>query len=120
MAMESDGVSSGRTERSSSLMQGVFLLDGVEDRDGVVPKCKCGVYAVLYMSKTAHDPNRLFFGCPFFKKAGFPYCRFFRWLDRHTEHLGRGGKKKCAEDNEDLEQHMAMVGVENRVTNRIP
>ncbi|MED6142835.1 hypothetical protein PIB30_001035 [Stylosanthes scabra] len=101
--MESGGVSSGsrgsasgavgRSERSSSSTQGVFLPDGVEDSDGVAPKCHCGVYAVLYMLRTSSNPNRLFFGCPFFKKAEFPHCRFFRWLDRHIELLASSAKK---------------------------
>ncbi|MED6120266.1 hypothetical protein PIB30_019249 [Stylosanthes scabra] len=73
--MHSEGVSSvskrsaggvsGRSERSST--QGVFVPNGVEDRAGVAPKCHCGVYAVLYMSRTTNNPNRLFFGCPFFR-----------------------------------------------------
>ncbi|MED6156044.1 hypothetical protein PIB30_010965 [Stylosanthes scabra] len=125
MAMESEGMSSGprgsadgvqgRSERSSSSTQGVFLSKGVKDRDGVAPKCHCGVYAVLYMSKTANNPNRLFFGCPFFK-ARLPHCKFFCWLDRHTKQLEKIGNVKCAEDNEDVDQHLAIVGVETRVT----
>ncbi|MED6118989.1 hypothetical protein PIB30_007879 [Stylosanthes scabra] len=101
MVMESDRVSSGsrgssggavgRSERSSSSTQGVFLPNGVEDRDGVAPKCHCEVYVVLYMSKTTKNPNRLFFGCSFFKKARFPHCELFLWLDRHTEHLAKSG-----------------------------
>ncbi|MED6205304.1 hypothetical protein PIB30_016489 [Stylosanthes scabra] len=126
MVMENGGVSSrsrgsaggavGRSERSSSSTQGVFLPDGVKDSDGVAPKCHCGVYVVLYMSRTSSNPNRLFFGCPFFKKAEFPHCRSFRWLDKHIELLARSAKKKCADGNEDVEQHMAMIGMENRVT----
>ncbi|MED6136856.1 hypothetical protein PIB30_059694 [Stylosanthes scabra] len=112
----SAGRGAGRSARSSSSTQGVFLPKGIEDKEGVAPKCHCGVYAVLYMSKTTNNPNRLFFGCPFFKKAGLPHCKFFLWLDRHTEHLAKRGQKKCAADNEELEQHMAMVGVEYRVT----
>ncbi|MED6123688.1 hypothetical protein PIB30_051507, partial [Stylosanthes scabra] len=121
MAMESEGMSSGprgsaggvgrRSERSSSSTQGVFLPKGVEDRDGLAPKCHCGVYAVLYMSKTANNPNRLFCGCPFFMKARLPHCKFFCWLDRHTKQLEKIGNVKCAEDNEDVDQHL-----EERVT----
>ncbi|MED6198828.1 hypothetical protein PIB30_070179, partial [Stylosanthes scabra] len=123
--MESEGVSSGsrgsagglacRSERSSSATHGVFLLKGVEDRDGVAPKCHCGVYVVLYMSKTANNPNRLFFGCPFFKKARLPHCQFFLWLDKHTEQLGKAGEIKYAGDTDGLDQQLAMVSVEDRV-----
>ncbi|MED6145106.1 hypothetical protein PIB30_021915 [Stylosanthes scabra] len=125
--MNRDGVSSGsrrsaggvggRLERSSSSTQGVFMPNGVEeDRDGVAPKCRCRVYTVLYMSRTANNPNRLFFGCPFFKQASLPYCRFFEWLDRHIAKLARGGTMTNAEDNEDVDQHFAMVGFETRVS----
>ncbi|MED6215734.1 hypothetical protein PIB30_000739 [Stylosanthes scabra] len=100
--MNSEGVSSvsrrsvegvgGRLERSSSSTQGVFMPKGIdEDMDCVAPKCHCGVYIMLYMSKTANKPNRLFFGCLFFKKARLPHCKFFLWLDRHTEQLGKIG-----------------------------
>ncbi|MED6155855.1 hypothetical protein PIB30_009329 [Stylosanthes scabra] len=72
--MESDGGSSasrrsaggGRGQRSSSEIQGFMTAVGNE-RDGVAPKCDCGVYAVLYLSRTSNNPNRLFFGCPFYK-----------------------------------------------------
>ncbi|MED6163690.1 hypothetical protein PIB30_082471 [Stylosanthes scabra] len=106
----------GRSERSSSSTQGVFMPNGVdEDRDGVAPKCCCGVYAVLYMSKTANNPNRLFFGCPFFKKARLPHCKFFLWLDRHTEQLGKTGAIAYAEETEDEDKHLAMIEVQNRI-----
>ncbi|MED6130109.1 hypothetical protein PIB30_114825, partial [Stylosanthes scabra] len=56
-----------RAERSSSSAQGFFVANVGSERDGAAPKCKCGVYAILYLSKTSNNPNRLFFGCPFFK-----------------------------------------------------
>ncbi|MED6112871.1 hypothetical protein PIB30_065681 [Stylosanthes scabra] len=67
--MESDraATSSRRSERSSST-QGVYMPSLGEEMDGVAPKCRCGVYAILYLSKTSSNPNRLFFGCPFFKE----------------------------------------------------
>ncbi|MED6128879.1 hypothetical protein PIB30_102394 [Stylosanthes scabra] len=73
--MEIDGVSSGshrsgsgrRGERSSSSTQGFFAAKVGNERDGAAPKCNCGVYVVLYLSKTTNNSNRLFFGCPFFK-----------------------------------------------------
>ncbi|MED6198735.1 hypothetical protein PIB30_069384 [Stylosanthes scabra] len=85
-----------------------------EDRDGVAPKCRCGVYAVLYVSKTAKDPYRLFFGYQFFR-ARLPQCKFFLWLDRHTEKLGKIDSSTYVEDTEDVDKHFAMVGIETRV-----
>ncbi|QHO16017.1 hypothetical protein DS421_10g299950 [Arachis hypogaea] len=34
----------------------------------VAPKCNCGIHAILFMSSTQLNPNRLFFGCPYFKE----------------------------------------------------
>ncbi|MED6200782.1 hypothetical protein PIB30_088628 [Stylosanthes scabra] len=123
--MESHGVSSGsrrsaeggdpKLDRSSWSTQGVFAAKVGDDRDGVAPKCHCGVYAILYLSKTANNPNRLFFGCPFFKKARVAHCKFFLWLDRHTEKLGMVGAERYAEENVDVDAHFAMLRVENRV-----
>ncbi|MED6160976.1 hypothetical protein PIB30_056333 [Stylosanthes scabra] len=104
--MESQGISSGlrrstdggdgRSDRSSSSTQGVFLAKVGDNKDGVAPKCHCGVYAILYLSKTANNPNRLFFGCPFFK-------------------LGKIGEQKHAEETEDVDEQFAMLGVENKI-----
>ncbi|MED6122263.1 hypothetical protein PIB30_038204 [Stylosanthes scabra] len=103
MVMESEGVSSGsrgsagrlgcRSERSSLATYGVFLPKGVEDRDGVAPKCHYGVYA----------------------KARLPHCQFFLWLDKHTEQLGKAGEIKYAGDTDGLDQQLTMVSVEDRV-----
>ncbi|MED6143741.1 hypothetical protein PIB30_008688 [Stylosanthes scabra] len=124
--MESQGVSSGsrrsaggvdgRAERSSSSTQGVFLASEGDNKDGVAPKYRCGVYAILYMARTARNPNRLFFGCPFFKKASVAHCKYFVWLDRHIEKLGISGEQKRAEKSEDIDENFAMLGVENRIT----
>ncbi|MED6191199.1 hypothetical protein PIB30_113806, partial [Stylosanthes scabra] len=73
--MENDGVSSGsrrsssalRGETSSAPIPGFFAANVGNERDEAAPRCKCGVYAILYLSKTSNNPNRLFFGCPFFK-----------------------------------------------------
>ncbi|MED6200581.1 hypothetical protein PIB30_086627 [Stylosanthes scabra] len=124
--MHSEGVSSvlkrivggvsGRMERSSLSTQGVFVPNGVEDRDGVAPKCHCRVYAILYMSRTTNNPNRLFFGCRSSRMlARLSHCKFFLWLNKHTEQLAKIGAGKCAEETEDVDQHLAMVGVENRI-----
>ncbi|MED6220607.1 hypothetical protein PIB30_046369 [Stylosanthes scabra] len=99
--MESEGVSSGSARsasggrsRRSSLTQGVYAAKVGDDKDGANPKCMCGVYAVLYMSKTANNPNRLFFGCPFFKK---------------------NGPGKLAKEEQDVTEHFARFAVDNRV-----
>ncbi|MED6139447.1 hypothetical protein PIB30_083912 [Stylosanthes scabra] len=34
------------------------------ERDRAAPKCHCRAYAILYLSKTAKNPHRLFFGAP--------------------------------------------------------
>ncbi|MED6155413.1 hypothetical protein PIB30_004841 [Stylosanthes scabra] len=83
--------------------------------DGVAPKCHCGVYAIPYLSKTAKNPYRLFFRCPFFKKAEIRHCKYFRWLDRHIDELRRNGIVRRQEDIEDVDEHFALLGVENRV-----
>ncbi|MED6153591.1 hypothetical protein PIB30_103585 [Stylosanthes scabra] len=117
--MESQGVSSGsrrtagggdgRSDRSSSSTQGVFIAKVGDDKDGVVLKCHCGVFAILYLSKTASNPNRLFFGCPFFK-ARLAHCKFFIWLDRHTEKFGKVVDQKHDDEIEDLDEHFAVLG----------
>ncbi|MED6130102.1 hypothetical protein PIB30_114705, partial [Stylosanthes scabra] len=56
-----------REDRSSGSTQGFFATRVTGDREGAAPKCFCDVYAILYLSKTQSNPNRLFFGCPFFK-----------------------------------------------------
>ncbi|MED6115606.1 hypothetical protein PIB30_092269 [Stylosanthes scabra] len=119
--MESEGVSSGsrpsvgggRMERSSST-QGVFAAKAGDDKDGAAPKCKCWVYIILYLSRTVTNPNMLFFRCPFFK-AGLPHCKFFLWLDKHTEKLRKTGKGEVAEEKEDVSEYFSKIGMENRV-----
>ncbi|XP_057723664.1 uncharacterized protein At4g04775-like [Arachis stenosperma] len=59
---------------------------GDRDPDGVAPKCFCGVYAILYKSRTASNPNRIFFGCPFFKVKE-RCCRYFVWLDERLKKI---------------------------------
>ncbi|MED6153230.1 hypothetical protein PIB30_099773 [Stylosanthes scabra] len=88
------GIGDGKSDMSSSSPQGVFAAKVGDDRDGVAPKCHCSVYAILYLSKTANNP--MFFGYPFFKKARLAHCKFFLWLDRHTEKLRMVGAEKRA------------------------
>ncbi|MED6106934.1 hypothetical protein PIB30_009234 [Stylosanthes scabra] len=112
--MENEGAatSSRRSERSSST-QGVYVPTVGEDMDGVAPKCRCGVYAILYLSKTASNPNRLFFGCPLFN-GRMPHCKSFLWLDEHTTKLGVGGAGKRGEEVEDVAEHFCRMEYERR------
>ena len=48
-----------------------------DEKDGVALKYFCGVYVIFYMSKTNTNPNRLFFGCPFFEVSS----QFFMYMD---------------------------------------
>nr|XP_025673767.1 uncharacterized protein At4g04775-like [Arachis hypogaea] len=61
-------------------------MPGGYERDRVAPKCYCGVFAIMYKSRTTSNPNRVFLRCPFFK-AKEPYCRYFVWLDEHLKKL---------------------------------
>ncbi|RYR34545.1 hypothetical protein Ahy_A10g049495 [Arachis hypogaea] len=68
----------------------------------VAPKCNCGIHAILFMSSTQLNPNRLFFGCPYFKICSKhllseilffslftvhiveTHCKYFAWLDEYV------------------------------------
>ncbi|QHN94407.1 uncharacterized protein LOC110265162 [Arachis ipaensis] len=49
----------------------------------VVLRCNCGIHAILFLSSTQSNPNRLFFGCPNFKTAE-SHCKYFLWLDEYV------------------------------------
>ncbi|MED6157644.1 hypothetical protein PIB30_025081 [Stylosanthes scabra] len=49
----------------------------------VAPECNCGAFAILFMSSTLGNPNRPFYGCPYFKTPA-PHCKFFAWLDEYV------------------------------------
>ncbi|MED6167949.1 hypothetical protein PIB30_007621 [Stylosanthes scabra] len=117
MAMENDRVSS-ESRRSSSAMRGFFAAKVGNERDGVAPKCNCGVYAVWYLSNTSKNPNRLFFGCPFFK-IGDRYCKYFLWLDRHAAKFRNtdGAPVRYGEDEDVVNVHFAKLNVDNRLAN---
>ncbi|MED6143424.1 hypothetical protein PIB30_005998 [Stylosanthes scabra] len=122
--MESDGVASscrrsgrsgrsgggGRSERSSST-QGVYVPTVGEERHGVAPKCCCGVYAIPYLSRTESNPNRLFFGCPFFK-GNLPYCRYFMWLDEFTANIASEAAGRVGEQEQDVREHFGRIELE--------
>ncbi|RYR53679.1 hypothetical protein Ahy_A06g028888 isoform B [Arachis hypogaea] len=68
----------------------------------VTQKCNCGIYAILFMLSTQSNPNRLFFGCPYFKicskhlfiailvlpfftvQTAESHCKYFLWLDKYV------------------------------------
>ncbi|MED6211772.1 hypothetical protein PIB30_076761 [Stylosanthes scabra] len=52
----------------------------------------------------------------FIAKARLAHCKFFIWLDRHTEKFGKVVDQKHDDEIEDLDGHFAILGVENRIT----
>ncbi|MED6207615.1 hypothetical protein PIB30_037312 [Stylosanthes scabra] len=82
----------GRSERSSSI-QGVFIVKVGDDRDGAAPKYKCGVYDILYLSRTANN------------------------LNRHTKKLRKIGTEEFVEEKEDVSEHFTKIVMENRFAN---
>ncbi|XP_020970027.1 uncharacterized protein LOC110268315 [Arachis ipaensis] len=64
-----------RKENSASSSDPCVMHDG-DLKDDVAPRCFCGVYAIMYMSRTISNPNRVFLGCPFYKENQ-PHCKFF-------------------------------------------
>ncbi|MED6113123.1 hypothetical protein PIB30_067960 [Stylosanthes scabra] len=120
--MESDGGSSasrraggrGRGERSSSSTQGFFAAKVGHER--AAPTCDCGVYVVLYLSKTANNPNKLFFECPFFK-VKLKHCRFFLWLDEHVAMFRRVSNDEGVKEVDDsVDEHFARISIEKRIS----
>ncbi|MED6201055.1 hypothetical protein PIB30_091283 [Stylosanthes scabra] len=78
----------------------------------LAPKCNCGTYAILFMSSTLENPNRLFYGCPYFKTPA-PHCKYFAWLDDYvascdeevTKHAIHGrGKQIDTQQQTDFER----------------
>ncbi|MED6118638.1 hypothetical protein PIB30_004688 [Stylosanthes scabra] len=101
--MKNDGAdATSRGSQRFSSTHGVYLPTPGEESDGIAPKCRCGVYAILYLSKTPTNPNRLFLGCP-----------FFRVLPRHTSKLSNGVAGKSVED---VAEHFATMEFESRIS----
>ncbi|KAL4345361.1 hypothetical protein AHAS_Ahas11G0270700 [Arachis hypogaea] len=69
----------------------------------VSPKCYCGSDAVLFMSGTKSNPNRLFLRYPKFKTAE-GCCSFFVWLDDYVssfnEHFSKTTSKGVLQKNQ--------------------
>ncbi|QHO01107.1 uncharacterized protein DS421_13g412160 [Arachis hypogaea] len=78
-----------REEDSASSSDPYVLYDG-DLKDDVARRCFCGVYAIMYMSRTIRNPNRVFLGCPFYK-GNQPHCKFFLWVDEHLARIGHSG-----------------------------
>ncbi|MED6195101.1 hypothetical protein PIB30_034841 [Stylosanthes scabra] len=122
--MDNDGASSSsrqsggavRGDGSSSATQGFLATQVGNERNGVAPKCRCGVYVVLYLSKTPNNLNQLFFGCPFFK-AKLRHCNFFLWLDRHASKFDNFAGAKVVEEDEDVNAHLLRLDMESRLAN---
>ncbi|RYR26064.1 hypothetical protein Ahy_B02g060215 [Arachis hypogaea] len=117
--MASDGVSScsrrcggvGRKEQFAEASG----PKGKDGKDGVSPKCFCGEHAIMFMSKTSSNPNRLFLGCPFYKVRQ-PHCKFFLWLDEHIGRLGLSDSRFQAENKlGDVEEHEWKHGMEKKI-----
>ncbi|RYR49616.1 hypothetical protein Ahy_A07g036138 [Arachis hypogaea] len=112
--MAFDGVSSSSRRSGGVGREERFAEDsapkGKDGKDGISPKCFCGEHAILFMSKTSSNPNRLFLGCPFYKtdfvQVKQPHCKFFLWLDEHITRLGLSdSRNQGVKEFDDIEEH---------------
>ncbi|XP_057755586.1 uncharacterized protein LOC130974747 [Arachis stenosperma] len=93
----------------------IRCMEAGDEKDDITLMCRCGVYAVLYKSRTPTNPNQLFLGCPFFKLKNSSHYKFFVWIDDHVAKIGT--REKSITDNEvdDLEQCLCKNKVEQRL-----
>ncbi|MED6147744.1 hypothetical protein PIB30_046613 [Stylosanthes scabra] len=106
----------GIGERSSSSTHCFSPAKAKDEMNGAAPKCHCDFHAVLYLSKTTSNPNRLFFGCPFFKMRE-PHCKFFLWLDKHASKFGRVEEVNAHRvEHDDAEVEFARLKIETRLS----
>ncbi|RYR49452.1 hypothetical protein Ahy_A07g035955 [Arachis hypogaea] len=113
--MASEGVSSS-WRRGGGPVASSSRPKEKDSKHGVSPKCFCGENAVLFMSKTRSNPDRLFLGCPFYK-ARQPYCKFFVWLDEHIAGLGLTATKYMGEkESVDVEDYHRQQDMEMRIS----
>ncbi|MED6224092.1 hypothetical protein PIB30_080427 [Stylosanthes scabra] len=104
--MESDGAASSRRRSSgggvksehSSSMQGVYVPRVGEEREGVAPKCHCGVYPIPYLSRTESNP----IAC--YSDGRLPHCKFFMWLDVFTVQIANDAAGKIGEEEQDVRE----------------
>ncbi|MED6125923.1 hypothetical protein PIB30_073260 [Stylosanthes scabra] len=90
----------------------------------LAPECNCGTYAILFMSSTLGNPNRLFYVCPYFKTPA-PHCKYFAWLDDYvasceeevTKHAihGRGKQIDTQQQTDSAQFERIVRKLENRV-----
>ncbi|RYQ92045.1 hypothetical protein Ahy_B09g098148 [Arachis hypogaea] len=111
-------VSGVRQENSASSLVPCVVHAG-DVNDAVAPRCFCGVYAIMYMSRTVSNPNRIFLGCPFYNGKE-PHCKFFVWVDEHLARIGSNGcisdkrhlgeiQIEVVEEKEELDHRMAVL-----------
>ncbi|XP_057746247.1 uncharacterized protein LOC130965506 [Arachis stenosperma] len=107
--MASDGASS--SVRRVPLPSTVKCVEAAEEKNDIAPRCRCGVYAILYKSRTTTNPNRLFFGCPFFRSL-----QVFLWLDDHVSTVRVLDKFMTENEVDDLKLYLRKKVVEQRLT----
>ncbi|QHO02566.1 uncharacterized protein DS421_13g424880 [Arachis hypogaea] len=64
---------------------------------------------------TTTNPNRLFFGCPFFKLKNPSHCKFFLWLDDHLSTIRVLEKFTTDNEVDDLKVYLGKKVVEQKV-----
>ncbi|XP_016165203.1 uncharacterized protein LOC107607815 [Arachis ipaensis] len=112
--MANDGASS--STRRIPLPPTVKCVEAAEERDEIAPTCRCGVYAILYKSRTTTNPNRLFFGYPFFKVSEkSSHCKFFLWLDDHVSTIRVLEKFITENEVDDLKVYLGKKVVEQKL-----
>ncbi|RYQ96377.1 hypothetical protein Ahy_B08g092115 [Arachis hypogaea] len=95
-------------------------------KNDIALRCFRGVYAIMYMSRTISNPNRVFLGCPFYKEKQL-HCKFFVWVDEHLDRIGSNGRifdkrplvekeVEVVEEEEEEEFDHRIVILEEKVT----
>ncbi|QHN86713.1 uncharacterized protein DS421_16g548590 [Arachis hypogaea] len=106
------------SDEASSIIRRVPLpstvkcVEAREEKGEIAPTCKCGVYAILYKSRTTTNLNRLFFGCPFFKLKNSSHCKFFLWLDDHVSTIEAKDKFMTENEVDELKVYLGKKVVE--------
>ncbi|RYR42266.1 hypothetical protein Ahy_A08g038733 [Arachis hypogaea] len=92
--------------------------------DGVAPRYFCGVYAIIYMSRTISNANRIFLICPFYKYIILEIlagknnriASFFLG----DEHLARIRSNSCISDKRHLgEKDVEVIEEEEKLDHRM-
>ncbi|KAL4371298.1 hypothetical protein AHAS_Ahas06G0151800 [Arachis hypogaea] len=82
-SMDGSGREVFKDEGKSSLSVSVGSVAAPKKKKFIAPRYRCGTHAILFLSSTELNPNRLFFGCPHFKSTK-SHCKFFTWLDDYV------------------------------------